>query len=268
MRTVLLWLLTLVSIAAAVFFWLRQSDLQSRLNGLAAASVSQTAEAQSGQARLREMEGLVDTLDRAFARGLNGQDAIARDLARLSSPSDQSAVRASVEARLAKLKSDLEGPAKTIRDLLLTIDPPDYTLDPEKISDAANAAFLSRIDADPTYTKTASGLRYKPVKTVEAGPQPAPENEVTVHYRGTFIEGTEFDSSYKTGEPATFPLDKLIAGWVEGIPLMKQGEIFELILPYDLAYGVAGRSSIPPRQTLVFQVELLKVSPPPATATP
>ena len=265
MRTVLLWLLTLISIAAAVFFWLRQSDLQARLDGLAVATSAETAAVKPDLARLREMEGLVDTLDRAFARGLNGQDALARDFSSLATSADQAALRASIDARLTKLKADLEGPAKTIRDLLLTIDPPDYTLDPDKISDAANAAFLARIDADPSYTKTASGLRYKPLKTVASAPQPTPDNEVTVHYRGTFIEGTEFDSSYKTGEPATFPLNMLIAGWVEGIPLMKQGETFALVLPYDLAYGVAGRSSIPPRQTLVFQVELLNVSPPPAT---
>jgi FKBP-type peptidyl-prolyl cis-trans isomerase len=268
MRAVLLWLLTLVSIAAAVFFWLRQSDLQSRLDGLAASSIAQATTSQGELARLREMETLVDVLDRAFARGLNGQDSLSRDFARLTTSADQAELRSAIEARLEKLKSDMEGPARSVRDLLLTIDPPDYTLDPEKISDAANAAFLAKIDADPSYTRTASGLRYKSLKTLDSGAKPTPENEVTVHYRGTFIEGTEFDSSYKTGEPATFTLDRLIAGWVEGIPLMKQGEIFELILPYDLAYGVAGRSSIPPRQTLVFQVELLKVSPPPPAATP
>lgn len=262
MRAALLWILTLVSIGAAVFFWRHAADLQGRLDGF----VTQTNASSADLKRLKEIEGEFDALDRGFARGLNGQDALARDFARLVTGPEQAEARAAFEARIAKLKADLEPPAKIVRDRLLQIDPPGYTLDPAKISDDANAAFLAKIDADPSYTKTESGLRWRKIKTVETGAQPTPASEVTVHYKGTFIEGTEFDSSYKGGEPITFPLGNLIPGWVEGIPLMKEGETIELVLPYQLAYGVAGRGSIPPRQTLVFQVELLKVgaaAPPP-----
>jgi FKBP-type peptidyl-prolyl cis-trans isomerase len=262
MRTVLLWILTAVSIGTAGFFWQRTTDLQGRLDGFIAQETAATA----GLKRLKDIEDKIDGLDRGFARGLNGQDALARAFAELTTPPEQAEQRAAFEARLEKLKTDLEPPARIVRELLLAIEPPDYTLDPAKISDAANAAFLAKVDADPAYTRTASGLRYRKTKTVEAGPQPTPESEVTVHYKGTFIEGTEFDSSYKGGEPITFPLGNLIPGWVEGIPLMKEGETIELVLPYQLAYGVAGRGSIPPRQTLVFQVELLKVGPPAAPA--
>ena len=210
-------------------------------------------------------QGEVTGLDRAFARGLNAQDALTRDFARLTTSPEQAEQRAAIEARLARLKADLEPAAKIVRDRLLQLEPPDFTLDPAKISDEANAAYLAVVDADPAFTKTASGLRYRPLKTVAEGRQPTPEDEVTVHYKGAFIEGTEFDSSYKRGEPATFPLGNLITGWVEGIPLMKVGETYEFVLPYDLAYGVAGRSSIPPRQTLVFQVELLSIAGSPAS---
>lgn len=258
MRSALLWILTLVSIGAAIFFWRHAADLQGRLDGFVAQATATNADL----ARLKDIEGKVDGLDRGFARALNSQDALAADFGQLVTDPSQAGLRAAIEARLAKLKDDLEPPAKVVRDLLLAIEPPEYTLDRAKVTDEANAAFLARIDADPAYTRTASGLRYRAVKAVADGPRPAPGSEVTVHYKGTFIEGTEFDSSYKTNTPATFMLDKLIPGWTEGIPLMRQGETFEFVIPYRLAYGVAGRGPIPPRQTLVFQVELLQVATP------
>lgn len=253
-------LVALAGIGVGVFFWLRSEDYRARLEGM---SADLTA-ANDALAKAKAFEDETDGLDRAFARGLNGQDALARDVAKLTTGPDQAPLRAAIEGRLAKLKADLEPAARIVRDRLLQIEPPDYTLDPARISDQANAAFLAKIDADPAYTRTASGLRYKPVKTVAEGRQPTPADEVTVHYKGAFIEGTEFDSSYKRGEPATFPLGQLISGWVEGIPLMKVGETYEFVLPYDLAYGIAGRGSIPPRQTLVFQVELLSIADKPA----
>lgn len=256
----LLALVALAGIGAAVFFWLRSEDYRSRLEGMTA----DLAGANDSLGKATAFEGEVNGLDRAFARGLNAQDGLVRDFARLTTSPGQAELRAAIEARLSRLKADLEPAAKTVRDRLLALEPPDYTLDPAAISDAANAAYLAKIDADPAFTRTASGLRYRALKTVAAGLQPTPADEVTVHYRGTFIEGTEFDSSYKRNEPATFPLGNLITGWVEGIPLMKVGETYEFVLPYDLAYGVAGRASIPPRQTLVFQVELLSVAASPA----
>ncbi len=254
MRAILV-ILALAGIGAGVFFWRQSEDYRTRLEGLTAdLTAANTALADS-----KAFDDEVNGLDRAFARGLNGQDAIARDFARLATGSDQAELRAALEARIGKLREDLVPAAGVVRERLLKLDPPDYTLDPAAISDEANAAFLARIDADPAFTRTPSGLRYRKIKTVDVGLQPTAEDQVIVHYKGTFIEGTEFDSSYKRNEPANFPLGNLITGWVEGIPLMKVGETFEFVLPYDLAYGIAGRGPIPPRQTLVFQVELVAV---------
>jgi FKBP-type peptidyl-prolyl cis-trans isomerase len=105
---------------------------------------------------------------------------------------------------------------------------------------------------------TASGLQYREL-AAGTGKQPGPTSSVTVHYKGTFINGQEFDSSYKRGEPISFPLNGVIAGWTEGLQLMREGGKAELVIPHDLAYG-AGRPGIPPYQTLVFQVELIKVN--------
>lgn len=253
-------LVALAGIGAGVFFWLQMEDHRARLE----ATTADLAAANESLAQAKAFDEEINGLDRAFARGLNAQDALVRDFAKLTTAPEQAELRAAIEARLAKLKDDMEPASQAVRARLLALDPPDYTLDPEKVSDAANAAYLAKIDADPAFTRTASGLRYKVVKSVAEGRQPTPSDEVTVHYKGTFIEGTEFDSSYKRNEPATFPLGNLIQGWVEGIPLMKTGETYEFVLPYDLAYGAAGRGSIPPHQTLVFQVELLSVAGNPA----
>lgn len=129
------------------------------------------------------------------------------------------------------------------------------------LTDADNAKFLDDTDAKGEHTTTASGLRYKVVSSGEEGAKkPTARSNVTVHYRGTFIDGREFDSSFKRRAPATFPLNAVISGWTEGVQLMKEGDTFEFVIPYDLAYGERGGGSIPPRQTLVFTVELLKVA--------
>lgn len=129
------------------------------------------------------------------------------------------------------------------------------------LNDAENEAFLVEYDKQEGVTKTDSGLRYRVVKSGEAGGKaPTARSNVTVHYRGSFIDGREFDSSYKRGAPATFPLNAVISGWTEGVQLMKEGDEFEFAIPYDLGYGERGGGSIPPRQTLVFTVELLKVA--------
>lgn len=249
------WIVALIAIGAAVFFWRQGEDLKGRLAGLAAVTTAQSADV----ARLQEIDAALDSLDRGFSRGINGQDAIARAFATLKTAPGQDELRATIEKRLAALKTDLEQPAAKVRAFLLAVEPPGFKLDPALVSDEANAAFLAAVDADPGFTKRPSGLRYRAIKTVPAGPQPAPDDEVTVNYRGTFIDGTEFDSSYARNEAAAFKLSGLIAGWVEGIPLMKVGETFRFVLPYDLAYGAAGRGPIPARQTLVFEVELLKI---------
>lgn len=110
-----------------------------------------------------------------------------------------------------------------------------------------------------------SGLQYR-VMRAGTGPAPAATDSVRVHYRGTLIDGTEFDSSYTRGQPATFPVGGVIRGWTEGLQLMQEGAKWELFIPSTLAYGPAGRPSIPPNATLIFEVELIEVIPPAAAA--
>jgi len=106
---------------------------------------------------------------------------------------------------------------------------------------------------------TASGLQYKVIKA-GTGPQPALEDSVTVHYTGRLIDGTVFDSSRERGDAATFPVRGVIAGWIEALQLMKQGDHWEIYVPSDLAYGPRGAgTTIGPNSTLVFDIELLEV---------
>jgi hypothetical protein len=96
------------------------------------------------------------------------------------------------------------------------------------------------------------------------GAQPSATDTVKVHYRGTFIDGREFDSSYARNEPAEFPLNRVIKGWTEGVALMREGETYQFVIPADLAYGARWvGQDIPPNLVLKFQVELLAVNPAP-----
>ncbi|MCB0411370.1 MAG: FKBP-type peptidyl-prolyl cis-trans isomerase [Bdellovibrionales bacterium] len=107
---------------------------------------------------------------------------------------------------------------------------------------------------------TASGLQYKVIKEGE-GKKPKDSDIVKVHYKGTLIDGTEFDSSYARNEPAEFPVKAVIPGWTEALQMMKEGSKYQLFIPTELAYGERGRPSIPPNSVLVFEVELLEVKP-------
>jgi FKBP-type peptidyl-prolyl cis-trans isomerase len=105
---------------------------------------------------------------------------------------------------------------------------------------------------------TDSGMAYLVLEEGD-GPSPEPAQTVKVHYAGWLLDGTQFDSSYDRGQPATFPLNRVIAGWTEGVGLMKVGAKHKLVIPAELAYGAAGRPGIPPNATLVFDVELLEI---------
>lgn len=107
---------------------------------------------------------------------------------------------------------------------------------------------------------TESGLQYR-VQEEGSGAKPNANDTVEVHYRGTLIDGTEFDSSYKRGQTISFPLNRVIAGWTEGVQLMSPGAKYTFYIPYQLAYGERGTPGgpIPPYAALVFDVELVSV---------
>ncbi len=125
---------------------------------------------------------------------------------------------------------------------------------------AEGEAYLKSNAETAGVSVTASGLQYSILSDAE-GPKPSATDSVTVHYRGTLLNGTEFDSSYSRGEPATFQLNQVIPGWTEGVQLMSEGAKFKFVIPYQLAYGERGAgASIGPYQTLIFEVELVKIN--------
>jgi FKBP-type peptidyl-prolyl cis-trans isomerase FkpA len=127
--------------------------------------------------------------------------------------------------------------------------------------DTAN--FLAKAAAAPGAIKTPSGLIYRDI-TPGNGPSPTPTDTVKVNYRGTFIDGSEFDSSYKRNQPAEFVLNRVIPCWTEGVQRMKVGGKAQLVCPANIAYGDQGRPGIPPGAVLVFDIELLGISGAPA----
>jgi FKBP-type peptidyl-prolyl cis-trans isomerase FklB len=136
---------------------------------------------------------------------------------------------------------------------------------------AASEKFLNDNKGKEGVKTTPTGLQYKVMKEGN-GAQPKIGDTVTVNYRGTLTDGTEFDSSYKRGQPATFPVAGVIKGWTEALQLMKVGSKFQLFIPPSLGYGEQARPGIPPNSALIFEVELMDVkspqAPPPGAAAP
>jgi FKBP-type peptidyl-prolyl cis-trans isomerase len=142
-------------------------------------------------------------------------------------------------------------------------------LDAMKVKNAAQTSdFFAKLKDNKNIVESTTGLRYEVVKPGE-GDFPKPTDTVKVNYTGTLIDGTIFDSSAKTGQPAEFPLNGVIAGWTEGLQKINKGGKIKLYVPAALAYGDEGRPGIPPGATLIFEVELLDVkATPPAAAAP
>jgi len=142
---------------------------------------------------------------------------------------------------------------------ILVLTPPNSPPIMSDIALAKGEKFLEDNAKKDGVTVTASGLQYK-VITEGTGKSPKATDTVLVHYEGTLIDGKVFDSSYKRGEPIEFPLNRVIAGWTEGVQLMKEGAKYRLYLPSRLAYGSRGAGrDIGPNEALIFDVELIKV---------
>ncbi len=126
------------------------------------------------------------------------------------------------------------------------------------IKKMSNLEFLKENKKKEGVKVTSSGLQYKVIKQ-GSGKSPRLTDRVEVHYKGTLIDGTEFDSSYARGEKITFALNRVIKGWTEGLQLMQEGSKYELYIPSDLAYGDNDVAGIPASSTLIFTVELFRV---------
>ena len=161
-----------------------------------------------------------------------------------------------------------EGDVKITEDQALAVLTKYQQVMSEKMQAKANAAaeenlakgeaFLAENKTKEGVKVTESGLQYK-VITLGSGKKPLATDKVKVHYKGTLIDGEEFDSSYKRGTPIEFPLSGVITGWTEGVQLMPVGSKYEFYIPADLAYGQRAPESIGPNQTLIFEVELLDI---------
>lgn len=135
-----------------------------------------------------------------------------------------------------------------------------YSGTPQEQWEQGQRAYEAWSAARPGWKVTASGLQYRRVSAARPGARrPAPTDTVTIHYVGRFIDGREFDSSRRRGEPATFPLPRLIKGWQEGVPMMRVGETWQFVIPAPIAYGDRWRDPIPANSTLLFEIELIDI---------
>ena len=154
--------------------------------------------------------------------------------------------------------------------LLLAVQPAyaqDGQSDANANPDAQNSAwhaqqqiYLLGLTAEDGWHFVDGGVRWRWIKYLASDRKPTVDDRITVHYEGRLLDGTVFDSSYTRGQPATFPLGRLVEGWQLAIPNMGVGETIEIAIPSDFAYGPVGRGPIPPNATLVFKVELIAIA--------
>jgi len=172
-----------------------------------------------------------------FLEGLT--KALAKQPSKISPDDRQATMKAFSKQMKAKQKADSEKAGATAK--------------------GEGEAFLESNKDKPGITRTSSGLQYKILRS-GSGKTPTAADKVTTHYRGTLINGEEFDSSYKRGQQATFAVNGVIAGWTEALQLMKEGDKWQLFIPTGLAYGKRPPTTkIPPNSALIFELELIKV---------
>lgn len=171
-----------------------------------------------------------------FIRGF--RDAFGKKESLLTPQERTSAISRYKEQRLAALQADMEKLGKE--------------------NAAAGAAFMEQNGKADGVVTTASGLQYRVLKS-GTGVKPKAKETIKVHYEGSFLDGSVFDSSYNRGEPATFQLDQVIPGWTEALQLFPVGSAVELFVPSKLGYGEAGAGPIPPNAVLKFKIELLSI---------
>jgi FKBP-type peptidyl-prolyl cis-trans isomerase len=168
-------------------------------------------------------------------------------------------LKAGLEDGLAKAKTriseqDLEKAFQTVQQKAAAA----AAVEGEK-QGAAGAAFLAKNKTRAGVKTTASGLQYEVIKSVPGGAKPTAASTVEVAYHGTLIDGTVFDSSVERGDTATFALNAVIPGWIEGLQLMSVGEKYKFYVPANLAYGTHARGKIPSNAVLIFDVELKQI---------
>lgn len=191
----------------------------------------------------------------SYGIGYNMGSSLARDNALRI---DQAALAAGIADALAKAKTrvpeaEIEAAFTALRQRIAT----EQAAAGEKQL-AAGKAYLEKNKAKPGVKVTASGLQYEVLKS-GSGPKPKETNTVKVHYHGTLIDGTVFDSSVERKEPIEFPVTQVIQGWVEALQMMSVGDKWKLTIPSEIAYGPSGKGDIPPNSVLIFEVELLEI---------
>lgn len=185
--------------------------------------------------------------------------SIARDLKRTGLESLNSEVLARAISDIFAGRESVVGEAEAHELIMRTLSAAREKMD-ARLKEAASS-FMEANKTRPGIQETTSGLQYEVLRE-GTGPKPALSDTVTVHYKGQLPDGTVFDSSYERGEPVTFPLNRVIEGWQEGVQLMPAGSHYRLYIPYELGYGERGAGqNIPPYSPLIFEVELLSVQP-------
>ena len=186
-----------------------------------------------------------------------------RDLSQKEADIDVKALSAGIKDGLKDKQQLSDGDMQAALKVLEETLRQKYTekmMEQRTVNAQSSEAFLLQNKTKEGVKELKSGLQYKVIKNGN-GNMPKEDDSVTVHYRGTLIDGTEFDSSYKRNQPAEFQLNQVIKGWTEGLQLMKEGSKWEFYIPSALAYGPNGAGGmIGPNQALVFEVELIRVN--------